>query len=412
MPPRKRVAPASDAEPQTVTQQVTDEGEKPGRKQRTPRTFPATSFMEALPLALAIQQHASGQRVRRITLLENMKRSAESSTSRQLITTSGQYGITKGAYNAEFLELTEAGNLASADDVLGRPKLAARLELAIAKIPAFNALYERFQNVRVPNQTVLRDAAIEDGTPQDQADQCVEIFMANARDLGLVKTMAGAERFLTFEHLLGEAEPADGASATTAISRQPGSTPPNGTATTPSRLTLEKVLADSGNLSDVCFVISPIGTDESVQRKHADLVFGSIVEPALEGLSLRVVRADKIGKPGMITRQVAEHLVRSPLVIADLSFGNPNVFYELALRHASRRPVIQLVRTGDALPFDVNQFRTVFMDMTDIYTLVPQLDSIRSEVTRHCRAALESEGPVDSPLSLFFPTFWDEILKP
>jgi hypothetical protein len=113
----------------------------------------------------------------------------------------------------------------------------------------------------------------------------------------------------------------------------------------------------------------------------------------------------------MITGQVIDHLSRAKLVIADLSFGNPNVYYELALRHATRKAVVQIIRTSDRLPFDVGQFRTVTIDMTDIFTLVPQLDLHRQEITRQCRAALE-DGPIaESPLSLFYPHFWNEISK-
>ena len=111
----------------------------------------------------------------------------------------------------------------------------------------------------------------------------------------------------------------------------------------------------------------------------------------------------------MITAQVIDHIIRAPLVVADLSFGNPNVYYELALRHACRRPVLQIIRSADHLPFDVGQFRTVVLDMTDIYSFVPQLDSYRAEIARQCRAALEESGPVDSPLSLFYPEFWRQF---
>lgn len=107
----------------------------------------------------------------------------------------------------------------------------------------------------------------------------------------------------------------------------------------------------------------------------------------------------------------ARGLVRAKLVIADLSFGNPNVFYELALRHATRKAVVQIIRTSDRLPFDVSQFRTVTIDMTDIYTLVPQLDLYRQEITRQCRVALEEGSTAENPLSLFYPRFWAEIAK-
>jgi hypothetical protein len=170
-----------------------------------------------------------------------------------------------------------------------------------------------------------------------------------------------------------------------------------------------RVLQEAADLSNVCFLVSPIGAENSEQRKHANLVLGSLLEPALEGLGLRLVRADRISKPGMITAQVIDHLVRAPLVVADLSFGNPNVYYELALRHASHRPVVQLIRSADHLPFDVGQFRTVVLDMTDIYSLVPQLESYRAEIARQCRAAMDQASAFDSPLSLFYPEFWKQF---
>lgn len=102
-------------------------------------------------------------------------------------------------------------------------------------------------------------------------------------------------------------------------------------------------------------------------------------------LGLTAVRADGISKPGLITGQVMDHVSRAALVVADLSFGNPNVYYELALRHATRKPVVQLIRTSDKLPFDVGQYRTVQIDMTDICTLMPQIDLHRQEITRQCR---------------------------
>jgi hypothetical protein len=54
----------------------------------------------------------------------------------------------------------------------------------------------------------------------------------------------------------------------------------------------------------------------------------------------KAIRADRISKGGIITDQVIQQVVEAPLVIADLTDGNGNVFYELALRHAIQKPVI------------------------------------------------------------------------
>jgi hypothetical protein len=170
-----------------------------------------------------------------------------------------------------------------------------------------------------------------------------------------------------------------------------------------------RVLAEASDLINVCFLVTPIGSEGSEERKHANLVLGSLLEPALQSLGLRLVRADRIGKPGMITAQVIDHIVKAPLVIADLSFGNPNVYYELALRHACRKPALQIIKSSDHLPFDVGQFRTVVLDMTDIYSLVPQIESYRAEIARQCRAALDGAGPFENPLSMFYPDFWKQF---
>jgi hypothetical protein len=349
------------------------------------------------------------------SLFENLGRSADSGTSRQLVTNSAQYGLTTGSYRAEYLELTPEGRVASADESVGKPRLAARLELAIARIPPCNALYEQYKGNRLPALAVLRDFAIEHGTSVENANECVETFLANGRHLGLIRAYAGAERLLTFEMRLDEVDgglAGESEASAAEVRELDGSEPARVAApTTSERSTPARVLAEASGLSDVCFLISPIGREGTDQRKHANLVVGSLLEPALESLGLRLVRADKIGKPGMITAQVIDYIVRAPLVVADLSFGNANVYYELALRHASRKPVVQIIRSIDHLPFDVGQFRTVVLDMTDICSLVPQIDSYRAEIARQCRAALDESGPFDSPLSMFYPDFWKQFSK-
>jgi hypothetical protein len=70
---------------------------KPPRKPRKERKFPSRTFQEALAIAEAIQKYAGGQKVRRLTLFEKLDESPDSSESRSLITSSNQYGLTKGS---------------------------------------------------------------------------------------------------------------------------------------------------------------------------------------------------------------------------------------------------------------------------------------------------------------------------
>ena len=380
-------------------------GESAEAKKRTrrKRAFPNMSFEEASFLANAIQKHASGQEVRRLTLFEALKRSPDSGPTRKLITASGQYALTTGSYQADVLALTDLGAVATDPAVPELNKAKARIELAVKSIEPFNAILAKYSGGRVPQVAIMRDAAIIAGVDEADSAECVETFLANARFVGLIRTIAGTEHLVSVDDAVdqlpeitaedGVADEGDEAERVVVSPK-----PPQGSRA-----------KRSNDLDDVCFVISPIGDDDSVERKHADLVLGSLIEPALEELGLRAIRADKISKPGLITGQVLDHLTRSRMVIADLSFGNPNVYYELALRQVLRKPLVQITRASDKLPFDVGQFRTVVIDMSDIYSLVPALDLHRQEIARQCRAALEDGEMAESPISRFYPSFWEYL---
>jgi hypothetical protein len=129
----------------------------------------------------------------------------------------------------------------------------------------------------------------------------------------------------------------------------------------------------------------------------------------VQELGLTVIRADQIDKPGMITTQVIEHVTHAKLVVADLSFHNPNVFYELALRHATGKPTIHLIRAEDDIPFDLDQFRTIKIDTSDLYAFVPAMETYKAEISTQARRALEEADTAAGPLSVFYPGFWDAL---
>jgi hypothetical protein len=112
-----------------------------------------------------------------------------------------------------------------------------------------------------------------------------------------------------------------------------------------------------------CFFISPIGSPDSAERAASDKLLKFIIEPVLKRCGFdRPVRADHITQPGVITSQVFTKLWIDDLVVADLTGSNPNVFYELAVRHIARKPCVHMIRKGERLPFDVAPNRTVFFD--------------------------------------------------
>lgn len=144
------------------------------------------------------------------------------------------------------------------------------------------------------------------------------------------------------------------------------------------------------------FVISPMGDPGSEIRKRADAILKYVIEPPLSECGYKAVRADKISEPGIITSQIITHIMNDPLVVADLTGHNPNVFYELAVRHAIKKPVVQLIQKGERIPFDVSTTRTIQIDHTDLQSV----DEAKEELTKQIRAVEKDPSKVDSPISI------------
>lgn len=351
----------------------------------------------------AIIQSAPAGSIRRLTLLDQLGKSPSSSATRQWITNSSKYGLTTGNYNAETLALTALGRKA-VDETEGiAARTRARFEAGIGSVEVFKRLYETNLGNRLPLQAVLIDQAKEFGVPDADLNECIETFTVNAKYIGVLRTLSGAERLVTLDALVDDHLPKGQVKGGDRAIVNPPVRPPVASPTSSTSKTVDS------DFEQTCFYITPIGSEESEGRKHADLFMGSLVEPALKEFGLQVVRADLIGDAGMITRQIIDYIVHSKLVIADLSFHNPNVFYELALRHAVRKPIVQISRAADPLPFDIGQVRTVVVDTTDIYTLVPQLETLRAQISAQVRATLAEGAEVENPLSIFTPDFWNHL---
>jgi hypothetical protein len=134
-----------------------------------------------------------------------------------------------------------------------------------------------------------------------------------------------------------------------------------------------------------CFVIAPIGSNDSDIRKRSNQVLKHLFKKALDE-KYEVIRGDEIDAPGMITSQVLRAVQESHLVVADLTEHNPNVLYELAVRHAIEKPIIHVIETRlSKIPFDIAGFRTIDFNLTDP-------DSIELAVERLKKYAEQAES--------------------
>ena len=152
---------------------------------------------------------------------------------------------------------------------------------------------------------------------------------------------------------------------------------------------------DSLKSEEICFVISPIGEKDSPVRERSDKVFKHIITPAAEDNNLVAVRSDLLSVPGIITSQIIRHILNDAMVVADLSDHNANVFYELALRHAFRKPVVQLIESEQRIPFDVQGTRIgkYGLDLDGAH-------QARNDISKQIKTALSPDIEIESPVTI------------
>lgn len=133
-----------------------------------------------------------------------------------------------------------------------------------------------------------------------------------------------------------------------------------------------------------CFIITPIGDDNSETFRKAKGVIDSVIRPILKIYDFDDIKpAYEINVSGMITTQIINRIVEDDLVIANLTGNNPNVMYELCLRHVVAKPIIHICEKGTVIPFDIKDSRTIFFkdDMLGVEELKKQMKLFMNEIS-------------------------------
>jgi len=131
------------------------------------------------------------------------------------------------------------------------------------------------------------------------------------------------------------------------------------------------------DLARECFVIMPFGekpfseTPEGVTKTmDFDMVYDEIIKPAVEDelqkdqIRIKCLRCDKIEAAGLIHERMIRHILDAEVAVVDITTLNPNVFYELGVRHTLRDRVTVLVRrAGTKIPFNIGGMTTIEYDL-------------------------------------------------
>ena len=137
-------------------------------------------------------------------------------------------------------------------------------------------------------------------------------------------------------------------------------------------------------------------------------MYDEIFQPVLEELKYCVTRSDKISSPDLITKIMIRHLIESDIVIADISGYNPNVMYELGIRHTKEKPVILVTSDIDKeFPFDIRDIRILGIDLKNsLY------DKFKSDLRSYIiNAEKYSTSASESIVSQYCVTDYDEIIN-
>ena len=148
------------------------------------------------------------------------------------------------------------------------------------------------------------------------------------------------------------------------------------------------------NRQYTCFVISPLGGEESSERSRSDSVLNFLVIPVLTKCGFTkdcIIRSDKISETGKISEQIVGHIKNDDLCVIDMTDLNANVMYEYGLRMGYGKPYIVLAQKGQTLPFDVHDERTIFYDVESVPGLMRA-----QEVMERFVDSLEQQGFIES----------------
>lgn len=137
-----------------------------------------------------------------------------------------------------------------------------------------------------------------------------------------------------------------------------------------------KKLSKSASITstDTCFVMMPFASPLGEY-------YSKIYEPAIRKAGLNPIRADNdIFGTGKIIDQIWHGITSAKVLIAALTQRNPNVYYELELAHALKKPVVLVSSNEEDVPFDLKHIRVIYYDMRDPFWGTKLIDKVAENI--------------------------------
>lgn len=330
-----------------------------------PWTFPKNSLEDAIRIPKEIEEKNAGNPMPAQTLaLAVGFRLSNDWRFLDLLRSANQYGLVSGVGSSATIGLASLGQ-----DVVAPSSPTQRSEAlleAFRSVKDFAAVESFYGGKRIPeDEFFLNTLTREFNIPRDRVDVFAKVFVENLKFL----------RAFTPSPTAAETQAA-------ASEVPPGATP------------AEKIPTPGSGREprireflDSCFVMMPFGP-------WFDRYYQDIYAPAIKEAGFEPIRADELFSTGSVVEQIWEQIQKSKVLLADLSGKNANVFYELGLAHAAKKPVVFTSSLVDDVPFDLRHLRVIIYDIREP-EWAPRL---RKSIAEYLRNAMkEPEKSIPHP---------------
>ncbi len=168
-------------------------------------------------------------------------------------------------------------------------------------------------------------------------------------------------------------------------------------------------------MKPLVFVAMPFGEKDDPSRRYKvnfDDIYERGIRPAVERFDVECIRADEERSGGVIHLPMYERLLLAEIAIVDVTLSNPNVFYELGIRHAARpRSTIILAANEGPLPFDIAMIRAVPYKLQEGKLGDADAKEMVEALARRLGDTLRDvEAQSDSPLFEMIPNLKEQTL--
>lgn len=182
---------------------MSEEEEKKGRIWRP---FPKHLLQESLKIAQAIHDKNNDKPMQPMFVAEAIGRKPDSSEFRLLLSSSLRYGLTKGSYASEYIELTPLAS--SITKPVDPQQKIAGLQEAAQKPEVFGKVYDYYRNGKFPgtDEFFKNKLEVEFGVPREFVNECIQLLYENGKFVGIIRDVMGSPR-VVFEEFQSPQEP-------------------------------------------------------------------------------------------------------------------------------------------------------------------------------------------------------------